>query len=89
MCSSGSAFVLAFLWIGLLAILRRHCPVLGLSLHNAGQHSNTCNCCILFYHAAAAENQYCFRTNLQDIFNHSPSKNVVDFINNVNLHDKL
>jgi len=35
------------------------------------------------------QRQYYVRTNLKDIFNHSPVKNILDFIKNVYLYDKL
>jgi len=34
--------------------------------------------------------QQCYvHTNLNDIFSHSPTKNILNFIKNVNLHDKF
>jgi len=36
-----------------------------------------------------ARQQSCLYNNLKDIFNHSPTKNILNFIKNTNLHDKL
>jgi len=36
-----------------------------------------------------ARQQSCLYSGLGDIFNHSPTKNILDFIKNANLHDKL
>jgi len=33
--------------------------------------------------------QCCLYNNLKDIFNHSPTKNILNFIKNTNLHNKL
>jgi len=36
-----------------------------------------------------ARQQRCLYNNLKDIFNHSPTNNILNFIKNTNLHDKL
>jgi len=35
------------------------------------------------------QQQYYVHTNLKDVLNHSPIKNILDFIKNVSLYDKL